>query len=92
MTAFNENNEPIQPTIADAIRDAIDPNNKGLLLTKYVMIAEVIDSNGTRGLVRLFDDTLAVWDAVGMLRSVATELEQQFAYQDATDLHGEIDG
>lgn len=77
--------------MAGHIRDTIDPENKGLIITKWTMCAEVIDSTGTRGLVRMFDPDMAIWDAVGMLDVVAEELRHTFVAQEMVGLHGEDD-
>ena len=81
----------VNDKVAGSIRDAIDPDNRGLILTKWTVIAEVIDSTGTRGLVRLFDPDMGIWDAVGLLDVVAEELRHTFAAQEMIGLHGEDD-
>ena len=78
-----------QTKVMDALRDTIDPDNRGVMVNKYFMVAEIFDSQGVRGLVRLHDDSMALWDAIGMLESIVTELKMAYAGADYQEMHGE---
>jgi hypothetical protein len=49
--------------LATGIAGAID----GQLVTKWLVLAEVIDSEGARSLQALSSEDLACWDAMGMM-------------------------
>lgn len=53
------------------IERAIADRADGAMVTKWLIIAEVIDENGERSLKLLADDEITTWDRLGMLQ-VAT--------------------
>jgi hypothetical protein len=53
------------------IEQAIADRTEGCIVTKWLIIAEVIDNTGERVLKLLADEEITTWDRLGMLQ-VAT--------------------
>ena len=65
--------------LADAIRDTIDRNDEGLMVSKYVLISEVITADGKRAVVPRYSDGMPIWDAIGLVESIGSELRGVFS-------------
>ncbi len=64
----------------DLVSRLIDGMEPGSFVTKWVVIAEVIDADGDRALICSGDDGLTRWDTYGLLTdALMTEKAHQFA-------------
>ena len=68
---MDDNDPGLTVTIAD---------NKGGLITKWVTVAEVVETNGERGLRLEASDGMPTWDVLGLL-GFATQVQ----FQDGDD-------
>lgn len=64
--------------LSSAISDAVEAQ----LVTKWLVIAEVLDSDGNRYLHTLSSDDLAMWDAMGMMAYHTSVLGSQIEEDD----------
>lgn len=64
---------PIRSRVESAMADAFRESDE--MVTRWVVLVEVIDTNGERGLWTLAPDDATAWDTLGML-TYATQLEQ----------------
>jgi hypothetical protein len=63
--------------LSTAITEACDEN----FVTKFVVVAEIIDNDGTKSLRILADPQLMGWDRLGMFQVAAMKTQQRLAGQ-----------
>ena len=74
---------PDLPPITDeqdqAIRSAIAAYAGHAIVTRYVIVAEAVQSDGEPSLAQFESPSLSAWDSIGMLRSATAAAEYAFA-------------
>lgn len=68
--------------VENALAQAFSDN--GDMVTRWALVAEVIDTDGERGLWTLAPEDATGWDTLGML-TYATQMEQAKAVADYED-------
>ena len=74
--------ESVANAVENALANAL--SDEGDMVTKWVLVAEVIGDEGQRGVWTLAPDDAAAWDTLGLL-TWAVQLEQAAAVQQAMD-------
>ena len=67
----------INPDAYANLQDAITTITEASMVTRWVLIAEVIDDNGERNLADLTSPDLAYWDVAGMCTATIQGRETQ---------------
>lgn len=75
--------------ISDVIRDALDPDNRGVIITKWIVIAESIDSQGQRGLTPIVAPDMLMHDVIGMTGAIDAEMKHLFSTTPYSGMHGD---
>lgn len=68
-------NARMRAAMADAVQQAIADIYEGNLVTRWIVLAEVIEPEGERALVTTRQEDMRAWDSLGML-TFAVQLEQ----------------
>jgi hypothetical protein len=67
--------------LSEALRDALIPQGQGIV-TRYIVIAEYVDTEGNRMLVRDTSDDLAEWETQGLLWNTLNTDPDDWAWDD----------
>lgn len=81
--------DEIKHGISDVLRDALDPDGKGVIVTKWVIIVESIDSHGQRGLTPIVAPDMLMHDVIGMTGAIDAEMKHLFSTTPYSEMNGD---
>lgn len=64
---------PVMPDATSLVSQIIEGLDSGAMVTRFVVVAEVMDSDGKRGVWVEHGDTCMAWDYLGLLTYAINE-------------------